>query len=83
MRKETLPVQIGKGLNKGLMVYKDIKNGGYSVMVVWLKRPYEGGEEFEIEDICKMQTVLHFCDKGSAEKMLEILNGIVKEWKDV
>ena len=44
--------------------------------------PYEDDEEVPIEDIRKLETLFHICDKGSAEKMIGVLSKIRDEWGD-
>lgn len=65
-----------------IIVYKDILNGGYTVMMAYLVIPYEDDEEVPIEDIRKLETLFHICDKGSAEKMIGVLSKIRDEWGD-
>ena len=80
MRKR-IPTQIGHKLQKGILAYKDIKNGGCTVMVVWLSKPYETGKEFEISDIKSVDATLHFCDVESLEQTVDVLSGILKDLK--
>ena len=79
--KEKLPVQIGHNLRKGMLAYRNIKNGGFTVMIVWLKKDYSSGAEYDLEDIDKIDTVLHFCDKESMESMVKLLTKILKDWR--
>lgn len=65
-----------------IYIYKDILNGGYTVMMAYLVIPYEDDEEVPIEDIRKLETLFHICDKGSAEKMIGVLSKIRDEWGD-
>lgn len=65
-----------------IIVYKDILNGGYTVMMAYLDTPYEYDEEVPIEIIRKLETLFHICDKGSAEKLIEVLSKIRDEWGD-
>ena len=78
-KSDRLPVIIGKNLRKGLMVFRN--DGGYSILICWLKKDFETGTKFELEDVDKIQTVIHFCDRESVEQTVKALNWILKNWK--
>ncbi len=78
-------MEIISSKRRRIIVYEDMLHGGYSVMMAYLCRPYEDDEKVGVEDIRKVDTLMHFCDKGSVEKMIEVLTNIRDEWgkKDV
>lgn len=76
-----LPIILGKDLKKGIMGMRDITLGGFDVAIVWLKKKYETGSVFAIEDIDKFEQVIHFCDKESLDNTIKILEKIRKDWK--
>lgn len=79
--RRRLPIQIGKNLRKGLFAFRDIKLGGFNVCIVWLKKEYQSGEEYDISEIEEINAILHFCDKESVERTIEVLNRILKDWE--
>lgn len=68
-----------------IIICKDMLKVGYSVMIAYLNREYADDEKVQVEDIVRTETVLRFSDKGSVEKMIEVLSIIRDEWgnKDV
>ena len=79
MSRERLPIIIGKNLRKGIMAFKDQKMGGYNVFIVWLKRDIPTGETFELDDIDKVNAVLHFCDRDTLENTIALLKIMLEE----
>ena len=74
-----LPIVVGKNLRKGIIAYRNPKMGGYDVAILWLKKDYKTGETIEIEDIDKVNGILHFCDRESVELTIDILKWILKQ----
>ena len=79
----SLPVMIGKNLNKGIFAFQDKKMGGYNILIVWLdkKKDFVTGDDFEIADITGVNTVMHFCDKSSVDVMIKTLEHIRERWE--
>ena len=78
-RRSNLPIMIGKRLRKGIFAFRDVKKGGYNLCVVWLKKEYESGEEYDMADIDKFDAVLHFCDKESIEQTIKVLQWMLMQ----
>lgn len=76
MRKK-LPVIIGKNMKKGIFAFLD-KDRQPNVCIAWLKKDYKSGDQFDMSDIDKIQTVLHFCDKESVKTTIKILETMLK-----
>ena len=84
MKNRNIPVMIGKNLKKGLIAGKPKKSilwHGRDLFIVWLKKRFESGEEFAISDIDKIDTHIHFCDKDSLERMIDVLTKMRDEWE--
>ena len=81
MSNKSLPVIIGKGLGKGLLVLQS-EMGGYDLHVVWLDRnkKHTSGEPYDINDIDKTNCILHFCDKKSVELTIDMLRWMLEQW---
>lgn len=73
---------VGRNLRKGLLALRNTKMGGFDLFIVWLKKDYEHGVEYDLSDIEKVGTVLHFCDKESLETTIGTLKSILRMWGD-
>ena len=82
MRGHDLPIMIGHQLKKGFLIFR--KGEGFELHIVWLdkEKEYESGQEFKLEDIRKVEAVLHFCDRESVKAMMKGLEFILKQWKE-
>ena len=78
--KEPAIILGGGELRKGIVVWKIPNQDAWELAIVWLKKEFPHGEMFEIEDIEKVQTVLHFCNRESVEIMANALNHIMEDW---
>lgn len=75
-RKADLPIIVGSGLKKGLMCMR--VKGGYDMWIVWLKKEFQTGEYFELEDIDKLQAVIHFTDRKAVQNTIDALTAMIK-----
>lgn len=75
-RKSDLPIILGANLRKGIMCMR--VRGGYDMWIVWLKREFQTGEHFELEDIDKLQTVIHFTDRQAVQNTIDTLSAMIK-----
>ena len=62
-------------MQKKILAYKDIRNGGYSVMLAW-----STGDD--IADIKRIDSIYKFGDIDDVRKMAEALNSILERWGD-
>ena len=83
MRRSELPVIIGKGMQKGICAGRSqMMKGGVDLFIVWLKKKFESGERFDAEDVDKVNAVLHFCDKESVKRTIDVLTEVLVKWED-
>ena len=83
MRRTDLPVIIGKGLRKGVCAGRsELMEGGVDLYIVWLKNKIESGARFTGEDVYKVNAILHFCDKESVKRTIDVLTDILMKWGD-
>jgi hypothetical protein len=81
MRRSDLPVIIGKGLQKGVCAGRSVlMNGGVDLYIVWLKNKIESGARFSEKDVYKVNAILHFCDKESVKRTIDVLTDILMKW---
>jgi hypothetical protein len=83
MRRSVLPVIIGKGMRKGICAGRsELMKGGVDLYIVWLNRDIGSGGQFTGEDVYKVNAVLHFCDKESVKRTVDVLTDILMKWGD-
>lgn len=75
-RKSELPIILGANLRKGMMCMR--VRDGYEMWIVWLKREFKTGEHFELDDIDKIQTVIHFTDRQAIQNTIDTLSAMIK-----
>ena len=81
MRRNSLPVIIGKGLQKGICASKSqLMGDGVDLSIVWLKKPFKSGARITREDIDRVNIVLHFCDKESVARTIDMLTEVLVKW---
>ena len=81
MRRSELPVVIGKNMRKGICAGRSgIFGGGVDLYIVWLKKKVESGARFNGEDIDKVNMILHFCDRESVKRTIDVLIDILTKW---
>ena len=82
MRRNELPVIIGKGLRKGICAGRSgVFGDGVDLYIVWLKRKVESGAKFTGDDVDRVNAVLHFCDKESVKRTIDVLTEILVKWE--
>lgn len=78
-RKSDLPIIVGANLKKGLMCMR-VRNG-YELWIVWLNREFKTGERFELSDIDKVQSIIHFTDREAVQNTMDALASMIKPKK--
>lgn len=78
-RKSDLPIIVGSNLRKGIMCMR--VRGGYDMWIVWLKRDFQTGERFELSDIDKVQSIIHFTDREAVQNTIDALASMIKPKK--
>ena len=70
-------------LIKGYLILQPRKLRGMDLCIVWLKRDVPSGEPFELCDVDKIETIMHFCDRKSVENMINGLKQMLEmRWGD-
>jgi hypothetical protein len=83
MKRSDLPVIIGKGLRKGVCAGRsELMKGGVDLYIVWLNRDVGSGGQFTGEDVDKVNAIIHFCDKESVKRTVDVLTDILMKWGD-
>lgn len=58
------------------------KHGGADLYIVWLNKVLESGAEFGKDDIDKVKAVLHFCDRESLKRTIDVLTTVLLKWEE-
>ena len=83
MRRSDLPIMIGKGLRKGICAGRSVMmKNGVDLFIVWLNKSIESGGRFTDDDVYKVNAVIHFCDKESVKRTVDVLTEILMKWGD-
>ena len=75
------PIMIGKNLKTGIVAGPG-KHGGADLYIVWLNKDIESGEVFAPDDIEKVKAVLHFCDRESLKRTIDVLTTVLLKWEE-
>lgn len=79
-RKNDLPIILKKNGRKGIFAWLD-KDRRLVFNIVWLNKDVPHGQEFQIEDIDKLDATLWFCDWESVDNTIKILQEMKKKMK--
>lgn len=77
-RGSDLPIIIRKDSRKGIFAWLD-KDRRAVVNIVWLNKKVPHGQEYQLEDIEKLDATLWFCDRESIDLTISILEKLRKE----
>lgn len=75
------PIMIGKNMKTGLVAGPG-ERGGADLYIVWLNKDIESGAEFAADDIEKVKAVLHFCDRESLKRTIDVLTTVLLKWEE-
>jgi hypothetical protein len=83
MRKN-LPIIIGHKYRKGIFGFRNRMFGGdgYDLAIVRLKKQYATGQPFDLNDMDGAECILHFCDRESLQLTADVINRVLKGWKE-
>ena len=79
--KNELPIIIGHSTRTGMIIHKNIKFGGYDLLIVGLTEEPDKGSPFGWKFIDWVKAVLHFSDMEALELTAETLSKAVKKWR--
>lgn len=84
MKRRDYPVIIGHKYRKGIFAFRNLMfgGGGFDLAIVRLKRQYESGEPFDLADMDGAEVILHFCDREALQLTADVINRVLKNWKD-
>ena len=69
-------------MKKGVLAFREPNRKAVDLCVVWLKRDVDSGETFGFEDVEKVDTVLHFCDRSSVLITMGVLQNVLNEMEE-
>lgn len=84
-RRTDLPIMLGKNLKKGIMAGPSQGHpfqAGADLYILWLNRNVPSGERFTDEDIENVEAMIHFCDRESVKRTIDVLTEVLLKWKE-
>lgn len=82
-RRSDLPIIIGKNMKKGIVAGPSRNFGkGADLYIVWLKNQQISGSAFDADDVQGVNAVLHFCDRESLKRTIDVLTEVLLKWKE-
>jgi len=83
MKDRNYPIILGHQYRKGVMAVRNYRGlGGYAVLLCRLKKDYQTGEVFGLEDVKSVETELVFTEREALEITVRTMNKILDEWKE-
>lgn len=76
------PIIIGKGFRKGLIAGPSESGKGADLFLVRLNKDLRSGSDVRPEDIENCEVVLHFCDRESVKRTIDVLTEVLLKWKE-
>lgn len=84
-RRTNLPIMLGKGLKKGVMAgpaQGHPFDSGADLYLLWLNKEVPSGEKFTDKDIEGVEALIHFCDRESVKRTIDVLTEVLLKWKE-
>jgi hypothetical protein len=69
-------------MKKGVLAFREPNRKAVDLCVVWLKQEIDSGEPFGLDDVEKVDTVLHFCDRSSVLITMGVLQNVLNEMEE-
>lgn len=84
-RRTDLPIMIGKNLKKGILAGPSMGHpfkAGADLYILWLNKRIPSGQSFTDEDIEGVNAMIHFCDRESVKRTIDVLTEVLLKWKE-
>lgn len=83
--QKNYPIMIGKNLKKGILAGPSQGNpfqAGADLYILWLNKRIPSGQSFTDEDIEGVNAMIHFCDRESVKRTIDVLTEVLLKWKE-
>jgi len=84
-RRTDLPIMIGKNLKKGILAGPSMGHpfkAGADLYILWLNKRIPSGQSYTDEDIEGVNAMIHFCDRESVKRTIDVLTEVLLKWKE-
>ena len=84
-RRTDLPIMIGKNLKKGILAGPSMGHPfktGADLYIIRLNKRIPSGQSFTDEDIEGVNAMIHFCDRESVKRTIDVLTEVLLKWKE-
>ena len=79
------PIILGPGFRKGLIAGPAFHLGnrgkGVDLFIVRLNKDLRSGDDIRSDEIENVEAVLHFCDKVSVKRTIDVLTEVLLKWE--
>ena len=77
------PIILGPGHRKGVIVGRSrYFDSGRDLFVVRLNKDVQSGARFYEDDIESVEALMHFCDRESIQRTIDVLTEALARWKE-
>lgn len=84
-RRTDLPIMLGKKLKKGILAGPSQGHpflAGADLYILRLNKEVQSGQRFTDEDIENVEAMIHFCDRESVKRTIDVLTEVLLKWKE-
>lgn len=85
MARRNYPIMMGKGMKKGVLAGPSQGHpfqSGADLYILWLNKEIPSGLCFTDEDIEGVEAMIHFCDRASVKRTIDVLTEVLLKWKE-
>ena len=85
MARRNYPIMMGKGMKKGVLAGPSQGHpfqSGADLYILWLNKEIPSGQRFTDEDIDGVEAMIHFCDRESVKRTIDVLAEVLLKWKE-
>lgn len=77
------PIILGPGHRKGIAVGRSrFFQSGADLFILRLNKDLSSGDYIEEKDIESVEALLHFCDRASVKRTIDVLTEVLLKWKE-
>ena len=81
MKTRDYPIILGHQYRKGIIAIRHGESG-IKLIICRLKKEYQTGERFDLEDVESVEQEIWFSDRETLQTTVDVMNQVLKDWKD-
>lgn len=79
MKNHNYPIVLGHQYKKGVMALKHGEHG-FRFLICRLRKEYQTGTEFELDDIENIEQEIWFSDRQTLETVIGVMEKVLQRW---